>query len=276
MSIGANCPETFESGKRVDVAGAGAYRHFMSDPRLYCEHSLSDGASVSPSREESHYLVSVMRRKIGDKVIFFNAKDGEWSARIVTADRKTVTLTVETLQRAPQSVPDLELLFAPVKKSRTDFIVEKATELGVRHIRPVLTRRTIVDKVRIDRLSALAREAAEQTERFDLPKISEAEKLDAVLRDWPNDRMLIFCDEAGDAMPMLEALRDRATSKAAILIGPEGGFTTEERAQIRALPVTLPVSLGPRILRADTAAAAALTIWQSVCGDWTGGAQPRE
>lgn len=274
--MAANCPELSESGKRVDVMGAGAYRQIMSDPRLYCELSLSDGAQLSLSRDESHYLVAVMRRKTGDKVRLFNAKDGEWMARITAADRKSVSLTVETLLRAPQAVPDLELLFAPVKKSRTDFIVEKATELGVRHIRPVLTQRTIADKVRIDRLAALAREAAEQTERFDLPEISDAEKLSRVLDQWPADRVLIYCDEAGNALPMAEALKGRAREKAAILIGPEGGFSPEERAQIRALPFAIPVSLGPRILRADTAAAAALTLWQSVCGDWAGGAQPRE
>lgn len=248
----------------------------MTDPRLYCGTPLRAGAEIRPGRDESHYLVSVMRRKAGDKVRLFNAQDGEWSAVIIAADRKGVVLQAGDKLRAAQGVPDLDLLFAPVKKTRTDFIVEKATELGARRIRPVLTQRTIAGKVRIDRLAALAREAAEQTERFDLPEIFEAEKLSAVLDGWPTDRILIFCDEAGDALPMAEALRDRVINRAAILIGPEGGFTPEERERIRSLPSALPVSLGPRILRADTAALAALTLWQSGCGDWSGGAQPRE
>jgi len=248
----------------------------MTDPRLYCQTALSPAAEIKLGRDESHYLVSVMRRKVGDKVRLFNAQDGEWEAELGAADRKGAILIVQTKLRAAQGVPDLDLLFAPVRKNRTDFIVEKATELGVRRIRPVLTRRTIADKVRIDRMSALAREASEQTERFDLPELFEARKLMAVLDGWPDDRLLIFCDEAGDALPMRDALKARVTDKAAILIGPEGGFTPEERELIRSLPSAIPVSLGPRILRADTAVAAALSLWQSQCGDWSGGAQPRE
>jgi 16S rRNA (uracil1498-N3)-methyltransferase len=270
------CPEPVKPGKRVDAAACHAYRQDMTDPRLYCDSSLSAAAEIRLGRDESHYLISVMRRKTGDKVRLFNAQDGEWEAEIGAADRKGALLTVGARLRVAQGVPDLDLLFAPVKKARTDFIVEKATELGVRRIRPMLTQRTIADKVRIDRLGALAKEAAEQTERFDLPEIFEAEKLAAILDGWPADRVLIYCDEAGEALPMATALRDRPTNKAAILIGPEGGFTPEERARIRSLPSALPVSLGPRILRADTAAAAALSLWQSQCGDWAGGAQPRE
>jgi len=248
----------------------------MTDPRLYCGDPLRASDEIRLGRDESHYLVSVMRRQAGDMVRLFNAQDGEWRAVILTADRKGTVLRPEEKLRSAQGVPDIDLLFAPVKKARTDFIVEKATELGVRRIRPVLTQRTIADKVRIDRLAALAREAAEQTERFDLPEIFEAEKLEAVLNGWPADRVLIFCDEAGEAPPMAEALRGRGTGKAAILIGPEGGFTPEERDRIRSLPAAMPVSLGPRILRADTAVAAALTLWQSGCGDWAGHAQPRD
>lgn len=248
----------------------------MSDPRLYCDHSLSDGVEILLDKDASHYLVSVMRRREGENVRLFNGKGGEWLARISAANRKGASLVVGQQLREPASVPDVELLFAPVKKARTDFIVEKATELGVRRIRPVITRRTIADKVRTDRLSALAREAAEQTERFDLPEISEAETLDRALAGWPADRALIFCDEAGDAAPLAAALAGLGSGKVAILIGPEGGFTPEERGQIRAVPNAIPVSLGPRILRADTAAAAALTLYQAHCGDWQGNAQPRE
>ncbi|MEE2525318.1 16S rRNA (uracil(1498)-N(3))-methyltransferase [Hyphobacterium sp. HN65] len=248
----------------------------MSDPRLYCDLALSEGASIPLDKDASHYLVSVMRRREGETVRLFNGKDGEWTAEISTANRKGALLTVQARLRASAGVPDVDLLFAPVKKARTDFIVEKATELGVRRLRPVITRRTIAERVRTDRLAALAREAAEQTERFDLPEIAEAEALERVLAGWPEERVLIFCDEAGDAAPMAQALAGLGGRPVAILTGPEGGFTPEEREIIRAIPSAIPVSLGPRILRADTAAAAALTLFQAICGDWAGDAQPRE
>jgi 16S rRNA (uracil1498-N3)-methyltransferase len=248
----------------------------MNSPRLYCAQALAAGLRLELPRDESHYLISVMRRREGETVRLFNAKDGEWSAAVVAADRKRAGLEVGVRLRAPYPVPDLELLFAPVKKNRTDFIVEKATELGVRTIRPVITQRTIADKVRTDRLSALAKEAAEQTERLDLPDIVAAERLEACLDQWPDRRPLIFCDEAGDAPLMPEALSERAPGPISILIGPEGGFTPEERARIRSLPGAIAVTLGPRILRADTAAVAALTLFQAHHGDWAANAQPRE
>ena len=411
----------------------------MNDPRLFVTYALGPDASVVLDRDGAHYLVSVMRRGTGDTVRLFNGRDGEWSAEIAEAGRKTARLVCRAQRREQVVGPDLELLFAPVKKARTDFIVEKATELGARRIRPVITARTIAERVRTDRMLAITREAAEQTERLDLPVVEEAEKLDGVLAAWP-ERPLFFCDEAGDARPMLEAvlalshptptipsrggsgaspsppgegrgggrppspainlerarrmrgeptdaewalwkiLRDlkqpglhfrrqavigpyiadfaclsakliveadggqhggpddirrdqwfaqngyrvlrlwnndiidnpegvwsrirgfldeaahptptlpsrggssadpspsppgegrgggRLPMAASILIGPEGGFTPEERARIRALPHAIPVTLGPRILRADTAAVAALTLWQAACGDWS-------
>ena len=248
----------------------------MTDPRLYCEQALAQGVLLELGREDSHYLVSVMRRREGENICLFNAKDGEWAAEIRTADRKRAGVEVTRQLRQPHIVPDLELLFAPVKKSRTDFIVEKATELGVRRIRPVITHRTIADKVRTDRLRLLAKEAAEQTERLDLPEIVDAVRLDACLADWSPDRPLIFCDEAGEAPLMSDALTGERRDGVSVLIGPEGGFTPEERERIRALPHAVPVSLGPRILRADTAAVAALTLYQALCGDWTDNAQARE
>lgn len=251
-------------------------RSDMSDPRLYCPEKLINGARLQLGRDESHYLISVMRRREGEKVRLFNAEDGEWSAVVTAADRKQATLNVAGQLRPPAKVPDLDLLFAPVKKNRTDFIVEKATELGVRAIRPVITHRTIAGKVRTDRLRALAKEAAEQTERLDLPEIADAVQLDTCLSDWPSGRPLIFCDEAGDAPLMPDALAGLADGGVSILIGPEGGFSPEERERIRALPSSVPVSLGPRILRADTAAVAALTLFQALRGDWAARAQARE
>lgn len=253
----------------------------MNIPRLHVTIDLADAALVPLDRDQTHYLASVMRRGPGDPVRLFNGRDGEWRAVVLEASRKAVMLQCETRLRAQVAVPDLELLFAPVKKTRTDFIVEKATELGARSIRPVKTAYTNAERVRLDRMVSIAREAAEQTERLDLPQIGEVEKLAAILAAW-GDRPLIFCDEAGDAAPMLDALRHLSPSPsgegrggaalpaASILIGPEGGFSPQEREQIRALESAIPVTLGPRILRADTAAIAALTLWQAACGDWAG------
>lgn len=239
----------------------------MTIPRLHVVDTLGPRKRIALDRDATHYLVSVMRRAAGDSVRLFNGQDGEWEAVVIAASRKAAELECRSQLREQSLPPDLELLFAPVKKARTDFIVEKATELGVRTIRPVITARTIADKVRTDRLSALAREAAEQTERLDLPAIDDAEKLDVVLGKW-GSRPLVFCDEAGDARPMLEVVQDLGRQPVSILIGPEGGFTPEERDRIRAIHEAIPVTLGPRILRADTAAAAALTLWQAACGDW--------
>lgn len=279
----------------------------MNIPRLYLDQPLREGCDLHLGKDDTHYLVTVMRRGTGDPVRVFNARDGEWHAEVSEASRKSALLKLGLRLRAPQAVPDLDLLFAPVKKARTDFIVEKATELGVRRIRPVMTRFTQAERVRTDRFQTLAKEAAEQTERLDIPEIFEAEALDRILGSWDESRVLIYCDEAGDdpdaqwggeagrAGPALEVFRSlhptptlpsRGGSqdgvslplppgqgrggglKAAILIGPEGGFSPEERERLRSLSFVRTISLGPRILRADTAAVAALTLWQAVCGDW--------
>ncbi len=255
-------------------------------PRLYVTDRLGEGVELILPPDQGRYLTAVMRRAAGDSVRPFNGADGEWRAEIVEAGKKAVRLRCVERLRPQVSVPDLHLLFAPVKKTRTDFIVEKAAELGVRAIRPVFTERSIAERVRTDRLLAIAREAAEQTERLDLPEIHEAEKLARVLETWAPDRALIYCDEAGDdaaapwgglgdgagghAAPALEVLSERLAevAKAAVLIGPEGGFSPAERERLRAHASVIPVGLGPRILRADTAAISALTLIQSVWGDW--------
>jgi 16S rRNA (uracil1498-N3)-methyltransferase len=257
------------------------YASRMNIPRLYLDQPLREGGELRLGKDDTHYLVTVMRRGAGDPVRVFNARDGEWQADVSEASRKAAVLTIGARLRAAQPVPDLDLLFAPVKKARTDFIVEKATELGVRRIRPVMTRFTQAERVRTDRFQALAKEAAEQTERLDIPEIFEAEALDRVLDGWDESRVLIYCDEAGDdpdapwggekgrAGPALEVFRSLGDGPAAILIGPEGGFSPEERDRLRSLPFVRAIGLGPRILRADTAAVAALTLWQAVCGDWS-------
>jgi len=228
-------------------------------PRLFVDQALAGGASVTV---DGNYLAAVLRLGPGDEVKLFDDRSGEWLAEIVEAGKKRVTLRVGERLREREAVPDLWLLFAPIKRGRIDWLVEKATELGAARLVPVITRRTIVERLNLERLRAHAIEAAEQCERTALPELAEPQKLEAMLKTWPADRLLYFADEGGG-----EAFVP-APGPAAILIGPEGGFTEEERAQIRALPQTRPVSLGPRILRADTAALAAISLWMAAAGDW--------
>jgi 16S rRNA (uracil1498-N3)-methyltransferase len=228
-------------------------------PRLFVEQALSAGLSVTV---DGTYLGAVLRLGPGDEVKLFDDRSGEWLAEIVEAGKKRVTLTVGERLREREAVPDLWLLFAPIKRGRIDWLVEKATELGVARLLPVITRRTVVERLNLERLRAHAIEAAEQCERTALPELAEPQKLAATLKAWPAERLLYFADEAGGE-PFAPA-----PGAAAILIGPEGGFTDEERAAIRALPQARPVSLGPRILRADTAALAAITLWMAQAGDW--------
>jgi len=228
-------------------------------PRLFVAQTLSEGLSVTV---EGTYLGAVLRLGPGDKVKLFDDRSGEWLAEIVEAGKKRVMLAVRERLRERETVPDLWLLFAPVKRGRIDWLVEKATELGVARLAPVLTRRTVVDRLNLDRLRAHSIEAAEQCERTALPELVEAQKLAALIEAWPAERTLYFADEGG-APPFAPA-----PGPAAILIGPEGGFTDEEREAVRALPQARPVSLGPRILRADTAALAAISLWMAAAGDW--------
>jgi 16S rRNA (uracil1498-N3)-methyltransferase len=228
------------------------------------EQGLAEGAALTLEGPPANYLANVLRLGAGAQVKLFDDRSGEWLAEITEAGRKRVSLTVLRRLREQESVPDLWLLFAPIKRWRIDWLVEKATELGAARLVPVITQRTVVDRLNLDRLRAHAIEAAEQCERTALPELAEPAKLAALLRDWPKERTLYFADEAG-GVPLLSAL---TPGPAALLIGPEGGFTDEERAQIRALPQARPVSLGPRILRADTAALAALSLWMAGAGDW--------
>lgn len=232
-------------------------------PRLYVESGLEEGAMLTLDGPGANYLGNVLRLDAGAQVKLFDDRSGEWLAEIVEAGRKRVTLSLAAHLRPRETVPDLWLLFAPLKRGRIDWLVEKATELGVDRLVPVGTERTIVDKLNLDRLKAHAIEAAEQCERTALPALAGPQKLGGVLREWPVDRTLYFADEQGGT-PLPRAVRP---GPAAILIGPEGGFTEAERTAIRALKQTVPISLGPRVLRAETAALAAIAQWMAVAGD---------
>jgi 16S rRNA (uracil1498-N3)-methyltransferase len=236
--------------------------------RVYVEDGLSAGARIELDDAPSHHVGVVLRAGEGDALHLFNGKDGEWRAVIARISKGAVTVTIERQTALHRSVPDIHLLAAPVKRTPFDYLIQKATELGVARIRPVITRRTIVDRVNEDRMRANAIGAAEQSGRLDVPAIDAPVALASALKNWPADRRIMFCDEAGDALPAAEALAKAGRGPWAILTGPEGGFDPAERDMIRTLSVTIPVTLGPRIMRADTAALAAFTIWQSTLGDW--------
>jgi len=235
--------------------------------RLYVDEALGQGQTIPLTREQAHYLFGVMRLGVGDAVALFNGRDGEYLARVATAGKRAGALLCEARTRPLQMPPDLWLLFAPIKKARTDFIVEKAAEMGAARICPVQTDFTNSERIRRDRLQAHAIEAAEQCGGTFVPEVSDLRKLSALLADWPDDRRILFCDEAlAGAHETLKTAEPGG--KWAILIGPEGGFSEAERARLAAMPCVTSVSLGPRILRADTAAVAALALWQSTLGDW--------
>ena len=236
--------------------------------RLFVPHDLFAGAALSLDEGRSRYLAAVMRLSPGDALLVFNGRDGEWRASVAAVGKRAVTLTAEALARPQAAGPDLDLVVALVKRTRPETIVEKAAELGARRVRPVITERTNADHTRVERLQAIAVEAAEQTGRLDAPQVLAPVKLDKLIDGWEAGRRLLFCDEAGDAAPALQALAGRPAAPWAILIGPEGGFSPGERERLRGLVFAVPATLGPRILRADTAAISALTLWQAALGDW--------
>ena len=234
--------------------------------RLYVDQPLGEGNRIDLSRDQAHYLFGVMRQTEGGAVALFNGRDGEWTARIEQAGKRGGVLACVQLAAAQSNPPDLWLCFAPVKKARTDFIVEKAVEMGAARLLPVQTEFTNAERIRQDRLQAHATEAAEQCGATFVPDVAGLQKLDALLRDWPEARRIMFCDEA--AAGVATTLAQVSPGPWAIFIGPEGGFSESERKKLTAMPGAHRVALGPRILRADTAAVAALTLWQTQLGDW--------
>ncbi|UWQ84177.1 16S rRNA (uracil(1498)-N(3))-methyltransferase [Leisingera caerulea] len=236
--------------------------------RLYVEHPLGAGQTVPLDRDQAHYLFGVMRLSGGAPVALFNGKDGEWLTEVAEAGKRGGTLVCQEQTRPLQLPPDLWLMFAPIKKARTDFIVEKAAEMGAARILPVQTEFTNSERIRQDRLQAHAVEAAEQCGGTYVPEVADLQKLSRLLDQWPQERQLMFCDEAEVGNALQLAAETQKGAPWAILIGPEGGFSEAERKRLHALPQSHVVSLGPRILRADTAAVAAMTLWQQTLGDW--------
>ncbi len=238
-----------------------------SAPRLFVAGPLAVGERVELSGNPAHYLTRVMRLSEGDTVILCDNATGEWAARVSAVRKREVSLEPVEQLRGREAVPDFWLCAALLKKDRFDLLLEKATELGVARIQPVLTRRCVADKLNAERARAITVEAAEQCARTALPELAAPVTLDALLRDWPGERTLFFADEAGGG-PATAAFEH--PGPAALLTGPEGGFDDAERAAIRALPQARPISLGPRILRGETAAIAATALWMATAGDWSG------
>ena len=248
-----------------------------SQIRLFIDHDLAEQMTVLLDAAHAHYLHTVMRKSVSTQIAVFNGRDGCFLAEVTELSRKSGVVTCLSLQTAQWFSPDLWLLFAPVKKARLDFMAQKATELGASVIWPVKTAYTQVKHLKDERLRANAIEAAEQTERLDIPHVRDYSPLAEILKDWPADRALIFCDErlAGDQTTnSLRILSEIGGDKAAILVGPEGGFSMSEKEMIDALPHSYGISLGPRILRADTAALSALSLYQAVKGDWSATLSP--
>jgi len=233
-------------------------------PRLFVRQALTEGARVDLDAGQANYLGSVMRLGAGAELLAFDGSSGEWLARIAEIGKKRMSLTVERKTRAPETIPDVWLAFAPVKRTQTDWLVEKATELGVARLLPIITRRTVAERVKLERLQSIAIEAAEQCGRTRLPELDQPVPLAKLLGERDEARALYFADESGGEA----ASAAFKPGPALILIGPEGGFTDEERTMVRAAPISIAISLGPRILRAETAALAALAAYMAIAGDW--------
>ena len=236
-------------------------------PRLHLEGPLSANGEITLGREQAHYLTGVLRLSAGDAVRAFNGKDGEWLAYLATVTKKSVSLRCERRVAEAKLPPDIDYIFAPLKHARLDYMVQKATELGARRLRPVMTSRTVAERVNLDRMRANVVEAAEQCNLVHVPEVLEPEKLEKVLASWEQGRSLVYCDETKIDTNPLESLKALKTPSA-VLVGPEGGFTEDEKKLLNSSNFVIPISLGPRIMRADTAAIAALTLVQAIAGDW--------
>lgn len=236
-------------------------------PRLHLEGSFEPLKELTLEKEQSHYLTHVLRLQPGDAVAVFNGTEGEWLAYLIAAGKKAASIRLERRTADVKPPPDIDYVFAPLKHARLDYVVQKATELGARRLRPVITQRTIAERVNLDRMRANVIEAAEQCNLVYVPEVLEPAPLHKVLGAWDQARALIYCDEAAPIANPAAAL-GHITPPAAVLVGPEGGFTQEERQQLLSMPNVTAISLGPRIMRADTVAIAALALVQATIGDW--------
>lgn len=244
--------------------------HDFTSQRLFVESDLAEGRLVACSSEQANYLRNVMRLGSGAQLLVFNGRDGEWRAQLQLKGKRDVALEIGVQTRIQGGGPDIDYLFAPLKRSRLDYMVQKATEMGVARLRPVITERTIAERVNLERMRANVIEAAEQCGVLRVPDVLPSEKLLGLFSKWPSDRAIVFCDEAQNEHNPLEALRRiPAGSPLAVLIGPEGGFSNAERDAVMATGAAHAIGLGPRIMRADTAAVAALALVNAVLGDWT-------
>jgi 16S rRNA (uracil1498-N3)-methyltransferase len=243
-------------------------RYDFNAQRLFVEADLAEGGAVACTPAQANYLRNVLRLGAGDALLVFNGRDGEWRAELAEAGRRAVTLAVRTQLRAQESGPDIDYLFAPLKRARLDYTMEKATEMGVARLRPVLTRRTVVDRLNLERVRAHTIEAAEQCGILRLPEVHAPERLEHVIAAWDASRPLVFCDEDGAEHCPFTALAMIPPGPIAVLVGPEGGFDPAERELLSSQPFVTRISLGPRILRADTAAVAVLALVNAVLGDW--------
>ncbi len=237
-------------------------------PRLYVVAPLEAGGTVTLHDRQAHYLLHVLRLRKGATFRLFNGSDGEWLAEIVEARKRDLVLKCERKLRDAQPLPDIDYLFAPLKHARLDYLAQKATEMGAGRLRPVITRRTIAERMNVDRFKSNVIEAAEQCNLVGLPEVLEPEPLDRIIAGWDEARRLIYCDEVGPAANPLRVLKEIEPGPLAVLIGPEGGFAPEEQKLLRNQKFVTAISLGPRIMRADTAAVAALALVQAVLGDW--------
>lgn len=239
----------------------------MSKIRLFIENDIKLGENITLDDKQTHYLSNVMKQKIKNQILCFDGKNGEFNCEIVSVGKKSIELSVLEKTRNFLKSPDLWILFAPLKKEKTDFVIQKSTELGVSKIVPTITKHTISEKVRTDRFTMQAIEASEQCRRLDIPSINEPIKLEKILEHWDKDRILYMMDETGTGENILKTF-DKKFSKAAIIVGPEGGFSEGEITMLRKQPFVKMISLGNRILRAETAVLAAISCWQASCGDW--------
>jgi 16S rRNA (uracil1498-N3)-methyltransferase len=255
------------AGFAIGYDGAMAIRD-LSAQRLFLDVELKEGRTIPCSRDQANYLRSVLRLTPSDEVLVFNGQDGEWRARMVEIGKRGCTLEPVVQVRPQEPGPDLDYLFAPLKRARLDYMVQKATELGAARLWPVLTRHTVAERVNLERMRANVIEAAEQCGILRLPEVREPDRLERIVASWDASRPLVFCDESAEVKDPIAALGTVPRGPVAVLLGPEGGFSAEERALLLGKPYTVRLSLGPRVLRADTAAVAALALVNAVIGDW--------